>query len=668
VQPAAYEPFVATTLNNLGSVLYDLRPLAEARQVYDEALAIYRRLAAVQPAAYEPFVAGTLNNLGAVLRELRALAEARQTFEEALAIYRRLAAVQPGPHEPYVATTLSNLGILWIALDSPDRARDYFREAVTLHERHGQWFESARVHTRWGQLEEEDDHDDRAIPLYETAVAHCDRGMSLLSERLHRDLFKERIERAYLRLIDHYSERSLGDHAGSATEDLIKLIGLLESLRQVETVAGLGTMVDVGLSSWREELDELLAGRGRLAERLRRDRAALLWVHAVPPNTLVFVTLEPGRCIVERAEIEVVERFWQLFQDVELAIVAYRSLSAVPQDRPPSRAAIEAERLSRSAVAAHLPTRGAEVFERFPSSVKDLLARDDVDNVFLAPCEETINLPFELLQAPGEYESPLGLKMLMPRVQGLAQLVQVLDRHPERTRSPRALVVGNPLHHGFPHRGSPCAVCRDCPCGVCGSQDHCGLPSLEQAERVAGVLDDWLTRAGYTPRLLSRDAATSAAVLSSLKLKESDVRLWLNLAHGIRQDAERGEGIELLALAGADVLDPRQVARLTMHSGIVHNQCCHLGTARGRGGGRFDGHTTAALVAGASCVLSSAHPLWDDAAAEFSARLYHRLLFDRQTVAEALMTARREMAQAWSGNPLVWATTAVWGNPWVTLV
>ena len=32
------------------------------------------------------------------------------------------------------------------------------------------------------------------------------------------------------------------------------------------------------------------------------------------------MTLQPGRCTVERAEIAVVEKFWQLFLDVERAI------------------------------------------------------------------------------------------------------------------------------------------------------------------------------------------------------------------------------------------------------------------------------------------------------------------------------------------------------------
>lgn len=93
-------------------------------------------------------------------------------------------------------------------------------------------------------------------------------------------------------------------------------------------------------------------------------------------------------------------------------------------------------------------------------------------------------------------------------------------------------------------------------------------------------------------------------------------------------------------------------------------------TARTQGGGRFDGHPTAALLAGAACVLSSAHPLFDCYAAEFSDKLYAKAL-DHQTplpLGAALLQARQEMAQEYADNPLVWAMTVLWGNPWARLV
>jgi hypothetical protein len=94
------------------------------------------------------------------------------------------------------------------------------------------------------------------------------------------------------------------------------------------------------------------------------------------------------------------------------------------------------------------------------------------------------------------------------------------------------------------------------------------------------------------------------------------------------------------------------------------------GARRALGGGRFDGHPTAALVAGASCVLSSVHPMFDRFAAELSDKLYAKAL-DREhplTLGATLLQARQEMAREYADNPLVWAMTVLWGNPWVRLV
>ncbi len=67
---------------------FDLRV---ACHVYSVALAIYERLAAAQPKAYESYVATTLNNLGTVLSDLRALNEARQAYTRAMEIQSKSA-------------------------------------------------------------------------------------------------------------------------------------------------------------------------------------------------------------------------------------------------------------------------------------------------------------------------------------------------------------------------------------------------------------------------------------------------------------------------------------------------------------------------------------------------------------------------------------------------
>lgn len=121
--------------------------------------------------------------------------------------------------------------------------------------------------------------------------------------------------------------------------------------------------------------------------------------------------------------------------------------------------------------------------------------------------------------------------------------------------------------------------------------------------------------------------------------------LWAQMNYGV-YDAE--EHSLCLLLAGDGKLSPQQIARHHWaHHTIVHYDRCLVGATLPRGGGRFDGHPTAALLAGASCVLSSVHPVFDRYAAEFSAKLCAKVL-DSQTplpLGAALLQTRQEMGQ-----------------------
>ncbi len=126
-----------------------------------------------------------------------------------------------------------------------------------------------------------------------------------------------------------------------------------------------------------------------------------------------------------------------------------------------------------------------------------------------------------------------------------------------------------------------------------------------------------------------------------------------------------------LLLAGDGKLSPQQIVRHHWaHHPIVHYDCCLVGATLPRGGGRFDGHPTAALLAGVLCVLSSVHPVFDRYAAEFSAKLYAKVLDSKNPLplGAALLHTRQEMGQEYADNPLVWAMTVLWGHPWVHLV
>jgi tetratricopeptide (TPR) repeat protein len=104
----AYQPDLAGALNNYGTSLRDLGRNREALAADEEALALYRDLAAANPAR-QPSVAGALNNYGTSLRDLGQNQEALAAFEEALALYRDLAAANPA-YQPDLAGALNNYG------------------------------------------------------------------------------------------------------------------------------------------------------------------------------------------------------------------------------------------------------------------------------------------------------------------------------------------------------------------------------------------------------------------------------------------------------------------------------------------------------------------------------------------------------------------------------
>jgi len=117
---------VATSLNNIGSVLNDLGDFNGAREYYERALAI-------DEAAYgpnHPKVAIRLNNIGGVFRALGDLQKAREYYERALAIDE--AAYEP--NHPDVAIRLSNIGGVFRALGDLQKAREYYERALAIDE------------------------------------------------------------------------------------------------------------------------------------------------------------------------------------------------------------------------------------------------------------------------------------------------------------------------------------------------------------------------------------------------------------------------------------------------------------------------------------------------------------------------------------------------------
>ena len=129
------EEELAPCLGTLGTVQSDLGEREAARESYNEALEIRRRLAKENPAAYDADVAMTLNNLGTVQSDLGEREAARESFNDALEIYRRLAKENPAAYDQYVAATLNNLGTVQRDLGEREAARESYNEALEIYRR-----------------------------------------------------------------------------------------------------------------------------------------------------------------------------------------------------------------------------------------------------------------------------------------------------------------------------------------------------------------------------------------------------------------------------------------------------------------------------------------------------------------------------------------------------
>ncbi|RZB33229.1 MAG: hypothetical protein AEth_00022 [Candidatus Argoarchaeum ethanivorans] len=133
-----FKTWVATTLNNLGILLSDLRRFEDARDKYERSLTIYEALLDSDPenTTYQSDVATTLNNLGILLSDLRRSEDARDKYERSLTIYEALLDSDPEntTYQSDVAMTLNNLGILLNNLGRFEDARDKYERSLAMRE------------------------------------------------------------------------------------------------------------------------------------------------------------------------------------------------------------------------------------------------------------------------------------------------------------------------------------------------------------------------------------------------------------------------------------------------------------------------------------------------------------------------------------------------------
>jgi tetratricopeptide (TPR) repeat protein len=123
---------LAWALTNLAVRCAERDRPRDAQLAEQQAVRIYRELAAADPVRYRPELAASLVNLGVWVAGLAGPADAVPPTREAAGILRELADSDPGPYQADLATCLANLGIWYTEAGQPDDALAAERETASI--------------------------------------------------------------------------------------------------------------------------------------------------------------------------------------------------------------------------------------------------------------------------------------------------------------------------------------------------------------------------------------------------------------------------------------------------------------------------------------------------------------------------------------------------------
>ena len=129
--PSTFETHLATAFQRMGEVLAGLRRWDEAERAEFDALAIRRRRAAAE-SALNGDLAASLNDLGGLLCERGSLNHGIELLEEAVDLYRRLAAEQRQAYGPLLGLALRNLSLALSRTGRTSEALEGTKEAVEI--------------------------------------------------------------------------------------------------------------------------------------------------------------------------------------------------------------------------------------------------------------------------------------------------------------------------------------------------------------------------------------------------------------------------------------------------------------------------------------------------------------------------------------------------------
>ena len=108
------------------------------------AIVIRKRLAGKNPAACEPALAASYNNIWGIYNSLKRYNEAEEVLLSAIEIYKRLVLANPEAFVPELARSYRNAGIMYASQGLSDKASAAYSAAIEIYEQLSEKSESAR--------------------------------------------------------------------------------------------------------------------------------------------------------------------------------------------------------------------------------------------------------------------------------------------------------------------------------------------------------------------------------------------------------------------------------------------------------------------------------------------------------------------------------------------
>jgi CHAT domain-containing protein/Flp pilus assembly protein TadD len=153
---------LSESLNNLASIIRAQGRLAEAEPLVVEALAVLLRHET------DPVTLGRAhNNVGLLSRDRGDFRRAQEHLEKAAELWRKAYP----PDHPALGTVANNLGLVWQALGDLPKAEASFRESLPIREKAGNPENLALTLNNLASVLQEDGRLDEAEPLYGRAIA-----------------------------------------------------------------------------------------------------------------------------------------------------------------------------------------------------------------------------------------------------------------------------------------------------------------------------------------------------------------------------------------------------------------------------------------------------------------------------------------------------------------